>query len=143
MAFGPHITVLKDKPMAFSASEAAERDDDDDTPTYRFYESDKILGKLFRAIDENEVFADVQQMKNPRKATKSVLGGIFEYIKQNCELSLVDFYMERARGIREELVLPLLNSLSQGILLIAYDGTDMKNMFRTFRGNIVQTCLGP
>ncbi|KAK5049094.1 hypothetical protein LTR84_005517 [Exophiala bonariae] len=102
MAFGPHITVTKGKPLAFSVSEDAEPDDEDDKPIPRYYESDKILGKLYRAIDEHEIFTDVQQSNTPPKVTKSVLGGILEYIKQNCELSFVESYMNRARGIRAE-----------------------------------------
>lgn len=103
MAFGPHIMVRKDKSFAFSALERAEPDDDDDdTPTYRYYESDKILGKLFRAIDEHEIFADVQQSKS-RKEGNSVLSGILKYIERNCSMPFVrSYYMGRARGIREE-----------------------------------------
>lgn len=94
--------VRKDKSLAFSAPERAEPDDEDDTPTYRYYESDKILGKLFRAIDEHEIFADVQQSKT-RKAGNAVLSGILKYIERNCAIHLVkSYYMGRARGIREE-----------------------------------------
>ena len=34
----------------------AHDDDEDDKPQHKFYKSDKILGRLYRAIDEREVW---------------------------------------------------------------------------------------
>jgi hypothetical protein len=102
MAYGPHITVLKNKPLAFSAPEKAEIDDEEDTPTYKYYESDKILGKLFRAIDEGEIFADIQKTRKPRSTGTSIFQVILNYFEKNGTLSLLGRHMERARGIRAE-----------------------------------------
>ena len=31
-------------------------DDEDDKPRYKYYRSDKILGKLYRAVDEKQIW---------------------------------------------------------------------------------------
>lgn len=102
MAYGPHITVLKNKPLTLNAPEKAELDDEEDTPTYKYYESDKILGKLFRAIDEREIFADIQKTWKPQTLGISIFRVILNYIEDNCMFSLLNPHMERARGIRAE-----------------------------------------
>jgi hypothetical protein len=58
MAPGPHVTIIKKEEIAFAEESllGEEADDDDDVQGYRYYESDKINGKLYRAIDEREVF---------------------------------------------------------------------------------------
>lgn len=102
MRLGPHITVLKNKPLTFSAPERVEIDDEEETPAYKYYESDKILGKLFRAIDEREIFADIEKTRKPRTTGKSILDVILNYIRENCSYSLLGRHIGRARGIRAE-----------------------------------------
>lgn len=33
-----------------------DNDDDDDTPRYKYYASKKVLGKLYRAVDETKIW---------------------------------------------------------------------------------------
>ncbi len=48
MAPGPHVNILKDKPISFEnvQPEDGDIDEDEDTMVYKYYPSDKILGKL-------------------------------------------------------------------------------------------------
>jgi hypothetical protein len=106
MAPGPHIAVQKDKPLSFETR--PESDDritaDDDDARYRFYESSKILGKLYRAIDEREVFASVQQQRGRGGGGGCVLGAVWKYIQRRCMGIQWEHHVERARGIRDEYV---------------------------------------
>jgi hypothetical protein len=109
MAPGPHIAVMKDKPLSFESRPESDNrttgDDDDDFARYRFYESDKILGKLYRAIDEREVFASVQQQgQRGGGGGGCVLGAVWTYLRRRCMGIQWDHHIERARGIRDEYV---------------------------------------
>jgi len=102
MAYGPHITVLKDKPLTFSRQTEIEADDEDYTPVYKYYESTKILGKLYRAIDEQKIFSSIQKTSWSRCSRESVLQGIYSHLVENDVMGLVAPHFERARGIRDE-----------------------------------------
>src|ERR1700712_3785774 len=78
MATGPHAVIQKNKPLAFVARSDVRDDDDDEGPSYKFYESEKILGKLFRAIDERQILFSVQndacaEYSRPIGRTQSLL----------------------------------------------------------------------
>src|ERR1700733_1625765 len=63
MAPGPHVEIMEDKPISFDGtipSNPNARNDDEDSAGYRYYHSDKLLGKLFDAIDEQEIFQHIR-----------------------------------------------------------------------------------
>jgi len=64
MAPGPHVEIMEDRPISFDEAIPSNRntgdDDDEDSTGYRYYRSDKLLGKLFDAIDEQEIFQHMQ-----------------------------------------------------------------------------------
>ncbi|ERF76596.1 hypothetical protein EPUS_05869 [Endocarpon pusillum Z07020] len=121
MAPGPHIAVQKDKPLSFDARPETNDGDDDDFQPYKYYESDKILGKLYRAIDEQEVFNSVQQQAplhvievgRTRGSVSPVLKGIRTYLQRRCQAVQWKHHLERARGIRDEYEDCLLNIASE------------------------------
>lgn len=102
MAYGPHITVSKGNPLTFGEPEQTEADDEDGMPTYRYYESTNILGKLFRAINEQKIFSNIQKSSQPRGTKSSLLYWTRKHIAENLGIRLIDPHMERARGIRDE-----------------------------------------
>lgn len=61
MALGLHMKMLEDKPMFENSKENI--DPDEEYNVFTYYRSKKILGKLFRAIDERLIFNDVQQIE--------------------------------------------------------------------------------
>ena len=116
MAPGPHCVVEKEKPLSFNATTAynghREYDDEEDLSTYKYYESGKVLGKLYRAIDEQEIFGVIQRRKRSgakrsesnKRLSGSVLESVWAYVYHRCKLFVWDNYLNEARDIREAYV---------------------------------------
>ena len=110
MATGPHAVVTRDKPVVFQGA-AGRMDDDDegDGPKYEFYESDKLLGKLFRAVDEREIFSNIQEGSShakggAEKPRQSILRRLWAHVQQHCQGFEWKHHLDRARAIRDEYV---------------------------------------
>ncbi|KIX09610.1 uncharacterized protein Z518_00690 [Rhinocladiella mackenziei CBS 650.93] len=113
MAPGPYCVVEKGQPLSFDAfpeNDNRDDEDEDDTPRYRYYESDKILGKLYRAIDEQEILSDIRQREvvyangtgTPESRRTTVLHTIWAHVQDQCRLFQWMHHLEVARGIRDE-----------------------------------------
>ena len=106
MAPGPHVKMLEDKPM-FESSEG-NIDSDEEFNVFTYYPSRKILGKLFRAIDERSIFEHVQQRKPDPSSdrtsdlSRSVPIGVWSYITDCYSEILWRNHLDRARSIRGE-----------------------------------------
>jgi hypothetical protein len=114
MAPGPHVEILKDKPISFEDAQSSRADDGNDDEgftRYKYYHSDKILGKLFDAVDERVIFERIQQIRLDNSAYKtnstshtpnSVLEDIWDHVQYHCQSTMWENHLDRARGIREE-----------------------------------------
>jgi len=113
MAPGPHVEILKDKPISFEDVKATNDnklndDDDEDFSPYKYYPSSKILGKLYSAIDEREIFERVQRnrldqpLRRAADTAPPVLESVWNYLESRFLLNLWEDYLEQARGIRDE-----------------------------------------
>jgi len=111
MAPGPHVEILEDKPISFENTRSANdndlsEDDDEDFVNYKYYPSKKILGKLYSAIDEREIFQGVQnRLEKKNRASdpaRSVLKGVWNYLEYRFLSVEWDNHLDQARGIREE-----------------------------------------
>ena len=79
MAPSPRVTVEKGTWVLEGKSprSLAEEDEDPvsaldpDAKSYRYYESEKVLGKLYRAIDEKNFLAELQRRARELEATDS------------------------------------------------------------------------
>jgi hypothetical protein len=77
MAPGPRVTVEKGLAVLeeqfgrnlADEGEDVESDLDPDTKSYRYYESEKVLEKLYRAIDEKNFLAELQRRARELEAT--------------------------------------------------------------------------
>ncbi|KAI1424802.1 RNA dependent RNA polymerase-domain-containing protein [Xylaria sp. FL1777] len=84
---------------------STDADEDDDTgPKHRFYRSVKILGKLYRAIDEKKIWKnDIHLPVN--RSGPSLWNEIIAYIKHQCDTNVgyVDWQgaMDEAHSIRQ------------------------------------------
>lgn len=63
LAAAPPVRILKRSQIDFDAQEAPTSYDSDDeyigsSPKHQYYESEKLLGKLYRAIDEKQVWKE-------------------------------------------------------------------------------------
>jgi hypothetical protein len=113
MAPGPHVTIIKREAIAFVEEKlhSGEADDDDDVQEYRYYESDKINGKLYRAIDEREVFKDIQQMglteTGPGAKSRSdysnthLMDQVWDFVTRRCKSLHWGHLIDWARDIRD------------------------------------------
>jgi len=109
---GPHVTIMKKGDLNLEEKQQAGDDDDEDYQSYTYYESDKVLGKLYRAIDEEEVFREIQQMGQPRGVSIvdrsnivshiNVMDSLLAYVKQRCVSLNWTHFIEMAQDIREE-----------------------------------------
>lgn len=115
MAPGPYVEILDDKPTSFEDAKPPKSDEfdgDEDFTTYRYYRSRKILGRLFDAIDEREVFQRVQQTRLEHSFYKttgesntpnSILEDIWNFIQSHHQVPYTwTKHLDRARGIRDE-----------------------------------------
>ncbi|KAE8441828.1 hypothetical protein EG329_004281 [Mollisiaceae sp. DMI_Dod_QoI] len=104
---GPHVEIEKREGISFctdpSVTNPPNGDEDDDFPSYRYYESDRIIGKLYRAIDEREIFEEIQKrsMKVGTNSISTTIGTVWEHVQGACELIQWKHLMDEARGIRE------------------------------------------
>lgn len=108
---GPHVTIEKRDGVSFEDSQYRDPDDqgdeDDDFSTYRYYESHKILGKLYRAIDERRIFDQIKHRASSQGITSrsTVVDAVWAYVRLQCRLIQWEHKMEWARDIRDMLVL--------------------------------------
>lgn len=102
---GPHVVI--EKLTGTSLVDTAEvdpqeqEDEDDDLPRYRYYESKKVLGKLYRAIDERQIFAEIQRRELGVTSQSTVVDTIWETVQQECKLIQWEHLRDWAEGVRE------------------------------------------
>lgn len=119
MAPGPHVEIMKDKPISFDDA-GTTSDGDEDSTGYKYYPSDKILGKLFDAVDEKVIFQRMRDNSFQHALHRtdrgwdrnwSLLKGVWGHIQERCSSLSVEWkcHLDRARGIRDEEVFLLIN----------------------------------
>lgn len=104
MAPGPHVKIEK---LGHGGVQLAEilaptdpTDDlDDDVSNIKYYESPKILGKLYRAIDERQVFADIKLLS--LKTDINVMQRLWDFVGYRCQGILWKHCLEDGRYIRD------------------------------------------
>ncbi|CZR69102.1 related to RNA-directed RNA polymerase [Phialocephala subalpina] len=112
---GPYVKVAKDRRLLFSTADYEDPNDmgevDDDFPTYRYYESDKIIGRLYRAIDERKIFEEIQQraMKVGDTTKSAAIEALWIAVQETCKLIQWEHLLEEAHSIRDMYENCLLN----------------------------------
>ena len=105
---GPYVTIEKKDDIQFEAPPNRDPDyigdDDDDFSTYRFYESKKILGKLYRAINEREIFDEVQKRSQAHASTHTptLMHAVWKHVQHKAKLIQWEHKKEWARDLRDE-----------------------------------------
>ncbi|TKA65730.1 hypothetical protein B0A49_07514 [Cryomyces minteri] len=110
MAHGPRVLIEDGVALAVEAEE----DDDDpvsaldpDARPYRYYESNKVLGQLYRAIDEKSFFEEMQSQSRssvtiePGLGSQTLMDKLWDYVQRETLLIQWEHRMELAREIRE------------------------------------------
>src|SRR3954451_13977565 len=88
---GPHVLIEKRDGISFESvpeRDPDNADDEDDFTRYRYYESDKILGKLYRAIDERKIFSEIQKRSHFSSVThnSTIIRSVWDYVQKKCQL---------------------------------------------------------
>jgi hypothetical protein len=110
MAPGPHIKIEKKEGLLLEESSSVSHDnnEDDDFRRYRYYDTNKILGKLYWAIDEHEVFTEIKKHRRLESGSRStVLNEVWAYAQRKCQLYKWKEHIPWARDIRDMLALPI------------------------------------
>ena len=104
---GPHVKVEKLNGLDFEPPDHRDPDDqddeDDDFTSYRYYESNKVLGKLYRAIDERKIFAEIKErslMMGTRSNT-TIVDELWKFVEYACRLVQWEHHKEWAENIRD------------------------------------------
>lgn len=78
---------------------------DPDIQSYRYYESDNVLGKLYRAIDEKDFLAELQKRARGVEAadhcSQTLIRRLWAYVQQQMVLVQWEHHRDWARGIQE------------------------------------------
>lgn len=107
---GPHVQIMKKENIEFDDPISLDEymdDEDNGVTRYRYYESNKILGKLYRAIDERKIFKEMQaRSRNDGDHDGSTLmHAVWGYVEERCQLIQWKHKVEWARSLREMCVL--------------------------------------
>ena len=111
MATGPRVKIEKDIKLddvgllREDEEEDIIRDLDPDRKGYRYYESKKVLGTLYRAIDEQSFFAELQEqterLSGAGASQKTITERLWDYVQRQTNLIQWRHHQERARDIKE------------------------------------------
>lgn len=87
-----------------------DEDDDDDNdaspetiPATKYYASRKVLGQLYRAIDEHAFFEEIQRWSRTAKRSQSIslAEKVWGYVHSKTALIQYDHYLRFARDVKE------------------------------------------
>ncbi len=71
----------------------------------KYYASEKVLGKLYRAIDERAVFSELQEQSSSlvkaNPASQTVLQKIWAYVENATKVIQWEHHTDWARGVQE------------------------------------------
>ena len=108
MAGSPHIKIegklpdiVDDAPAVDDDTEDAVTAMDPDSKGYRFYESDKSLGHLYRAIDEKAFLKELkEQAADLKPSDTKVVKQIWDFVKARTRLVIWDHHVKWAKELR-------------------------------------------
>lgn len=105
MAPGPSIKIEKKEGLLLeqASTQNKEANDDEDFSPYRYYKSDKILGTLYRAIDEHEIFSELHSHRLP-PGSKTLLDQLWTYVSRACQMIPWHQHIPEARVIMDTYV---------------------------------------
>ncbi|KAI9894076.1 MAG: hypothetical protein M1814_004846 [Vezdaea aestivalis] len=108
MASGPRIQLKSSSGLAVAEfSDSKYGLESEETGKVTFYESQKVLGKLFRAIDEKTFLKDLRQLSKvpirgaTRRNPRDLLQRVWQWIEGQARGYEWSLYLEAARHLRE------------------------------------------
>lgn len=107
---GPHVRIRKKEGLQLDDPFGNPWDSDgDDDPGYTrtgYYESEKILGKLYRAIHERKIFAEIKARSHwdGDLENHTLIHAVWENVKSRCRLIEWEHKREWAENLRDMYV---------------------------------------
>lgn len=111
-ATGPRVLIEKD--INFEEMEPTATPEEDDEvaevasyspPMPRYYPSQKILGKLYREIDEHKFFEELQRQSRPSNMnpniTRSLAGAVWNYVQEKTTNFQWHHYLQFAHDVKD------------------------------------------
>ena len=86
-------------------SEEIEELDEYTVPTPKYYRSEKVLGKLYRAIDEHQLFEEIQRSNHSEDQSRpqgSQFNAVWKSIQERTALIQYEHYIDFAGNIKAE-----------------------------------------
>ncbi|KAK2731821.1 hypothetical protein FQN55_004435 [Onygenales sp. PD_40] len=137
MAPGPRVHIEESLTLLEENEQMTVQDDDDDDderPPTRFYKSTKVLGTLYRSIDEQEFLFERRNARDRPANSNIVLMRLWDYIREETKGFVWDHLLGEARNIREIYE----DNLTE--LMHEYSATPWKSSiteYEVFLGNIL------
>jgi hypothetical protein len=78
-----------------------EDEDEDDGPSLKYYKSNKVLGRLFRSINEIAFLKELESSMSPDPEAPNVLLALWKYVEYETALLVWDHKLDEAREIKE------------------------------------------
>lgn len=105
MAPGPHIKISK-RPtdrleFAQEYAPVEPMDEEDEVSNIKYYESDKVLGKLYRAINERQVFEDIKKLNIQANDNPDVMQHVWEFVVSRSQGILWQHLRDKALEIQD------------------------------------------
>lgn len=102
----PGPRVLIEENINLKDDESDESNDDEEIeetslPRIKYYESHKVLGKLYRAIDEHQIFKRIQQYSRAPQGMNSPIDLVWGYVQKETALIEWNHYSTWAKEIKE------------------------------------------
>ena len=108
MITGPEVRIaegIRLEDIVEEAERSAVVEEENEGPKYEYYESAKVLGKLYRAINESEIFQDLQQSTSStieaRRDDRAIIRKVWEHVSRKIPSTRWKRYVSEARQIRE------------------------------------------
>jgi hypothetical protein len=110
MVPGPNIKIEKKEGLLVEQPATQTQDepnDDEDFTPYRYYESTKILGEIYRAINEQEIFGDLHKYIKISSGIPSLLDRIWDHWHHHLTEA------QEIRNMYEECLLNIIKNYSE------------------------------
>ncbi|OCL01938.1 RdRP-domain-containing protein [Glonium stellatum] len=149
MATGPRVIVEK-RGAVFNDDDDGEEEDekdpvsamDPDGKSYRYYESNKVLGRLYRAIDEKAFFEQMQKdskcLASRDPTRRSLMDKLWDYVRREAALVQWREYAGLAKESREAYESNLLETMDQYSIHHAHPLRELE----VFSGSILGKSIG-
>ena len=103
MAPGPWVRIADNIELLESQTSESDEEDEGGNPSqYRFYKSQKVLGHMYRAIDERKFLKELQGLTQPQqKSGQDVMRSVWAYVQHQTARFQWKHHVPMAMEIRE------------------------------------------